>query len=122
MQQSSAQEPRRAVGEQADPTRCATRRVSGSRGGRCTFCRPGPGTCSGKILGRSTASAPASSSRRRARLSSRVPFLYLFPAVMGINGVFMAQPVSDLLALVLCVLLVIREQRTLYAKLPAGAR
>lgn len=51
-----------------------------------------------------------------------IPLLYLFPAVMGINGVFMAQPVSDLLALVLCVLLVIREQRTLYAKLPAGAR
>lgn len=41
---------------------------------------------------------------------------------MGINGVFMAQPVSDLLALLLCILLVIREQRTLYAKLPAGAR
>lgn len=51
-----------------------------------------------------------------------IPLLYLFPAVMGINGVFMAQPVSDLLALVLCILLVIREQRTLYAKLPAGSR
>ena len=51
-----------------------------------------------------------------------IPLLYLFPAVMGIHGVFTAQPVSDLLALVLCILLVIREQRTLYAKLPAGAR
>lgn len=40
-----------------------------------------------------------------------IPFLYLFPALWGINGIFAAQPVSDVLAVILAVLLVIREQR-----------
>ena len=43
-----------------------------------------------------------------------IPFLYLFPVLWGINGIFMAQPVSDALALVLSVILVAREQRHLY--------
>lgn len=42
-----------------------------------------------------------------------VPFLFLLPLAWGINGIFMAQPVSDALALVLCVLLVVREHRSL---------
>lgn len=47
-----------------------------------------------------------------------VPFLYLFPALWGSNGIFMAQPVSDALALILSVLLVVRERRLLYGKTP----
>ncbi|MCD7918306.1 MAG: MATE family efflux transporter [Clostridiales bacterium] len=42
-----------------------------------------------------------------------VPFLYLLPLALGINGIFMAQPVSDALALVLCLILVVREHRRL---------
>ena len=41
-----------------------------------------------------------------------IPFICLFP--LGINGIFMAQPVSDALALVLSAFLVWREQRLLY--------
>lgn len=43
-----------------------------------------------------------------------IPFIYLFSALWGINGIFVAQPVSDTLALVLSGILVIREQRRLY--------
>lgn len=43
-----------------------------------------------------------------------IPFIYLFSALWGINGIFVAQPVSDMLALVLSGILVIREQRRLY--------
>ena len=43
-----------------------------------------------------------------------IPFICLFPLVWGINGIFMAQPVSDALALVLSAFLVWREQRLLY--------
>ena len=38
-----------------------------------------------------------------------VPFLYLLPKVIGINGIFMAQPISDIIALVICVVLIKRE-------------
>lgn len=38
-----------------------------------------------------------------------IPFIYLFPLVWGINGIFVAQPVSDALALVLSAVLVLRE-------------
>lgn len=48
-----------------------------------------------------------------------VPFLYLLPLVWQINGIFFAQPISDLLATVLSVVLVWQEQRRMYAKLPA---
>lgn len=40
-----------------------------------------------------------------------IPFIYLFSALWGINGIFVAQPVSDMLALVLSAVLVVREQR-----------
>lgn len=36
-----------------------------------------------------------------------------------INGIFFAQPISDLLTTVLSVVLVWQEQRRMYAKLPA---
>lgn len=39
-----------------------------------------------------------------------LPFIYLLPAVWGMNGIFAAQPVSDLIALVIAVVLVVREQ------------
>lgn len=43
-----------------------------------------------------------------------IPLLYIFPVFWGINGIFMAQPVSDALALVLAAALVMRERRILY--------
>lgn len=45
-----------------------------------------------------------------------VPFIYLFPFVFGINGIFAAQPVSDGLALILSLILVIQEHRRLLGK------
>ncbi|MDO5423774.1 MAG: MATE family efflux transporter [Eubacteriales bacterium] len=42
-----------------------------------------------------------------------IPFIYLFPVFWGMNGIFAAQPVSDALALILSVILVVREQRKL---------
>lgn len=48
-----------------------------------------------------------------------VPFLYLLPLVWQINGIFFAQPISDLLATVLSLVLVWQEQRRMYARLPA---
>ncbi|MGL4372647.1 MAG: MATE family efflux transporter, partial [Turicibacter sp.] len=38
-----------------------------------------------------------------------VPLIYCLPIVFGINGIFFAQPVSDLIALVLCIILVNKE-------------
>ena len=43
-----------------------------------------------------------------------IPFLYLFPALWGINGIFAAQPVSDALALVMSLILVARERNCMY--------
>ena len=43
-----------------------------------------------------------------------IPFIYVFPMLWDINGIFVAQPVSDALALILSVVLVFREQRQLY--------
>lgn len=48
-----------------------------------------------------------------------IPFIYMFPMLWGINGIFVAQPVSDAFALALSVILVVREQRRLYKMLPA---
>lgn len=42
-----------------------------------------------------------------------IPFIYLFPLAWGINGIFVAQPVSDALALVVSAALVLREQHLL---------
>lgn len=43
-----------------------------------------------------------------------IPFIYIFPMFWNINGIFVAQPVSDALALILSIVLVVREQRQLY--------
>lgn len=42
-----------------------------------------------------------------------IPFIYIFPIIWGINGIFIAQPVSDALALALSIFFVIREQQLL---------
>lgn len=42
-----------------------------------------------------------------------VPLIYIFPIYWGMNAIFLAQPVSDGLALVLSVILVAREHRRL---------
>ncbi|MDD2981326.1 MAG: MATE family efflux transporter [Hespellia sp.] len=51
-----------------------------------------------------------------------IPFIYIFSMLWGINGIFVAQPVSDALALILSIVLVYREQRHLYIISPVGAR
>lgn len=43
-----------------------------------------------------------------------IPLIYIFPILWGINGIFIAQPVSDILALILSIILVVREQQHLY--------
>lgn len=35
-----------------------------------------------------------------------VPFIYILPIFLGVNGIFMAQPISDIIALVICVVLI----------------
>lgn len=40
-----------------------------------------------------------------------VPFIYIFPMFLHINGIFFAQPISDLLATILSLVLVLREQK-----------
>ena len=42
-----------------------------------------------------------------------IPFIYIFPAVWDIEGIFIAQPVSDALALLISLLFVLRENRRL---------
>lgn len=42
-----------------------------------------------------------------------IPFIYVFPMIWGMNGIFAAQPVSDALALLLSAFLVAREQKHL---------
>lgn len=46
-----------------------------------------------------------------------VPFIYIFPLYWDVNGIFLAQPVSDALALLLSLYMVFREHRRL---LPSG--
>lgn len=48
-----------------------------------------------------------------------IPFIYLLPAVWGMNGIFAAQPISDLIALVIAVIFIVREQH-LYNTKDAG--
>lgn len=45
-----------------------------------------------------------------------VPFLYLLPLLLGINGIFIAQPISDLVATILSLYLVLHEQKRMYRK------
>ncbi|MEY8323462.1 MATE family efflux transporter [Lachnospiraceae bacterium 54-11] len=40
-----------------------------------------------------------------------VPFIYILPILLEINGIFFAQPISDLLATALSVLLVLKEKK-----------
>ncbi|RKI39299.1 MATE family efflux transporter [bacterium D16-51] len=40
-----------------------------------------------------------------------VPFIYILPLAFGVKSIFMAQPISDALALILSILLVMREHR-----------
>lgn len=42
-----------------------------------------------------------------------IPFIYLFPLVWGIEGIFAAQPVSDALALIISLLCILHEQKRL---------
>lgn len=48
-----------------------------------------------------------------------IPFIYIFPLLWDINGIFMAQPISDVIALILCVILVMRQRKQLYATVNA---
>lgn len=47
-----------------------------------------------------------------------VPFIYILPLLLDINGIFFAQPISDLLATVLSVYLVLKERNRMFSKLP----
>lgn len=42
-----------------------------------------------------------------------IPFIYILPVFLGINGIFWAQPISDAFALVLSLVLTLRERKTL---------
>lgn len=44
-----------------------------------------------------------------------VPFIYVLPVFLEINGIFFAQPISDLLATGLSLWLVVREGRRMLA-------
>ena len=44
-----------------------------------------------------------------------IPFIYIFPIIWGTNGIFAAQPVSDIIALLLSVFLIAKEHRHLAA-------
>ena len=43
-----------------------------------------------------------------------IPLIYMLPVLWDINGIFMAQPISDALALIISIFFVIREQRIHY--------
>lgn len=43
-----------------------------------------------------------------------IPLIYILPLLWGIHGIFVAQPVSDALALILSIVLIAREQQQLY--------
>lgn len=45
-----------------------------------------------------------------------VPFIYILPRIFDLQGIFYAQPISDALALVISVFLVLREHKRLYHK------
>ena len=43
-----------------------------------------------------------------------IPFIYILPLFLGMNGIFWAQPISDAFALVLSLGLTMRERKILY--------
>lgn len=48
-----------------------------------------------------------------------VPFIYILPLLFdNINGIFFAQPISDMLATLLSVFLVLKERKRMFSKLP----
>lgn len=49
-----------------------------------------------------------------------VPFIYILPLLLDINGIFFAQPISDLLATVLSVYLVLKERNRMFSNLPGA--
>ena len=59
-------------------------------------------------LGKPTASSVITLIRQIVAL---VPFIYVLPMLMGTMGIFWAQPISDLIAMVISVVLVAKELR-----------
>lgn len=45
-----------------------------------------------------------------------IPFIYILPVLWGMNGIFAAQPISDMLALTVSIIFVIRERRKMERK------
>lgn len=45
-----------------------------------------------------------------------IPFIYILPVLWGMNGIFAAQPISDMLALTVSIIFVIRERRQMERK------
>ncbi len=50
-----------------------------------------------------------------------VPFIYVMPILFEINGIFFAQPISDLLATILSILLVLKEKKRMMCSLTLNA-
>ena len=44
-----------------------------------------------------------------------IPFIYILPMLLDINGIFFAQPISDLIATILSVWLIIKEKNRMYS-------
>lgn len=61
-------------------------------------------------IGKPTASSVITLIRQIAAL---IPFIYIFPRYIGINGIFVAQPVSDFISLILSIILIIIEFKKL---------
>lgn len=61
-------------------------------------------------IGKPTASSVITLIRQVVAL---VPFIYILPHFLGINGIFFAQPVSDFIALILSFILIRREFKQL---------
>lgn len=55
------------------------------------------------------------------QIAALVPFIYILAQAAGLRGIFIAQPASDLLALVLCLIMLKREYTLLGSLQPAFA-
>lgn len=44
-----------------------------------------------------------------------IPFIYILPMLLDINGIFFAQPISDLIATILSVWLILKEKNRMYS-------
>ncbi|HBG4827891.1 TPA: MATE family efflux transporter [Clostridioides difficile] len=47
-----------------------------------------------------------------------IPFIYILPLVLEINGIFFAQPISDMLATILSIYLVLKENKRMKLRVP----